>query len=283
MSGLTQPRGPLPSRVYWTRRVLVLLVVLALLWGVGRLLGGKATGESAGSASDTAAPVRAVPKAPTSPTGSLLSTTDPGPPTAAATPRRVRSSSGENTRPATPEGTCADSDVLVTPLVKEAHVGQPIEIVLLLSTVEAEACLWEVHPDSVVLRITQTGDPVWSSQHCPGLIPVEEVVPRRTKADRVVVPWDGTLSAPGCTAPAGWAYPGEYAVAAVARGAVTPVETEFTLEKAVPATVTASPTPTGKEKAARAGTQPAEEPATGPSGDPTGDPAEETTDDPGTR
>ena len=33
-------RGPLPPRVYWTRRLLVLVVALALVFGVARLLGG---------------------------------------------------------------------------------------------------------------------------------------------------------------------------------------------------------------------------------------------------
>jgi len=173
--------------------------------------------------------------------------------------------------------------VLVSPLVRDAHVGQPIEVILRLSTVEAEACLWEVRPDSVVLRITQTGDPVWSSQHCPTAIPVEAVVPRRTKADRVFISWDGTISEPGCTAAAGWAYPGEYAVAAVARGSVTPVETEFTLQKAVSSTVTASPTPTAEEPVTKPGTEAADEPTTVPSGEPIGDPNDGSTGQPATR
>src|SRR6188472_4219926 len=34
------PRGPLPARVYWVRRTLVLVVALALVFGIGKLLTG---------------------------------------------------------------------------------------------------------------------------------------------------------------------------------------------------------------------------------------------------
>ena len=34
------PRGPLPARVYWVRRTLVLIVALALVFGIGKLLTG---------------------------------------------------------------------------------------------------------------------------------------------------------------------------------------------------------------------------------------------------
>ena len=40
MSTVTRPRGPLPRRVYWVRRLLVLGIALALVFGIGRLLGG---------------------------------------------------------------------------------------------------------------------------------------------------------------------------------------------------------------------------------------------------
>ncbi len=45
MRSMARPRGPLPARVYWVRRVLVLGVALALVFGIARLLGG--TGDPA--------------------------------------------------------------------------------------------------------------------------------------------------------------------------------------------------------------------------------------------
>ena len=40
MSAVTRPRGPLPARVYWTRRILVPSVALLLVLGIGKALGG---------------------------------------------------------------------------------------------------------------------------------------------------------------------------------------------------------------------------------------------------
>src|SRR3712207_838388 len=40
MSGVTRPRGPLPARVYWVRRALVLGLAVVLVFAIGRLLQG---------------------------------------------------------------------------------------------------------------------------------------------------------------------------------------------------------------------------------------------------
>jgi hypothetical protein len=78
MTTVTRPRGPLPPRVYWTRRLLVVAVAFALVFGIARLLG------SDGSGGPTAQPVGA--DASTSaPTSSTVQT-----PRSAATPTAAR-------------------------------------------------------------------------------------------------------------------------------------------------------------------------------------------------
>lgn len=242
------------------RRVAVLILVLGLVWVIARFLPGSDRPEGA-----TATPVGADPGRPASAHPTADSTASPTA-SATASPTSSRTAStapppaeSEDGRKVQPEGVCADSDVVLTPRVRDAHVGRPIDVVLRVTTRKAEACRWEVRPDSVYLRITQGPDTVWSSQQCPIHIPVEPVVPRRTDPDRVVVAWDGRLYDPECTTTTGWALPGRYAVAAVARGSVLPVETPFRLQQAIRPTVTASPTPTAT-------------PTAGPNGSPTGTP-----------
>src|SRR5437764_9106183 len=44
MTGVARPRGPLPARVYWTRRLLLVAVAFALVFGLAHLLGGSTSG-----------------------------------------------------------------------------------------------------------------------------------------------------------------------------------------------------------------------------------------------
>jgi hypothetical protein len=55
---MSSPRGPLPARVYWVRRALVLVVALALVFGIGKLLtgfGGDPKATTAAAAPSTSA------------------------------------------------------------------------------------------------------------------------------------------------------------------------------------------------------------------------------------
>jgi hypothetical protein len=241
MTAVTRPRGPLPSRVYWFRRLLVLAVAVGLVVGIARLLGGG--GGEGGSAALVAAREGAGTPAATPSTGPGAGRTG-GP----AVERRERPRGGPS-KPAKrklpkPDGPCDGSDVLVNPVAEGAHVNQPIEIVLEVTTAESPACTWEVSPDTVFLSITSDGAAHWSSQECPASIPTEQVVARRVKPARVTVVWDGRESAPGCPATTGWMLAGEYVATAIARGSVDATSNPLVLADAVAPTITASPTPT---------------------------------------
>ena len=57
MPTTVRPRGPLPARVYWTRRIVVLGIPLLLVVVLARVLGGSSDAKDAGA--DTATRVGA--------------------------------------------------------------------------------------------------------------------------------------------------------------------------------------------------------------------------------
>jgi hypothetical protein len=234
MSAVTRPRGPLPRRVYWVRRLLVLGVAVALVVGIAWLLGGSGDGQGE-SATTVASSPSATPAA--------------SPSAEQRRPEKQRQrerAEPKKPRLPQPEGPCADSDVVVTPSITDAHVNQPIKVVLWLTTQESEACTWEVDPESVFLTIAGEDGTLWSSQQCPHVIPTEAVVPRREKADKVTLWWDGRESDARCTRFTPYVWFGSYTATAVARGSVDPVEVDFVLGESVRPTVTVTPTPTPK-------------------------------------
>ncbi len=221
---MTRPRGPLPARVYWFRRAMVLVVLLVLVLGVARLVGGDADGGASARAKgdgDAVTPVagdrREDPDAEASaPVEDARDESEPKP-------------DKKKKRLPRPDGPCADSNVRVTPVVEDAHLNEPVEIVLELRTAESEACTWEVNPESVFVTISSPERQLWSSQHCGAVIPTEVVVPRRTKPDRVTVLWNGKESDLGCSPATEWVLTGTYTVTAIARGSVVPDEADFVL------------------------------------------------------
>ena len=60
---------------------------------------------------------------------------------------------GKKGRLPQPEGACDPSDVLVTPSITDAHVAQPVRIVLEVTSLQSPACTFRVAPDTVVLRL----------------------------------------------------------------------------------------------------------------------------------
>jgi len=241
VTALTRPRGPLPSRVYWTRRLLLLIVALGLVFGISRLLQTGGPGEPGGV---SASPVGGSPTSTT--TSTTRSTASPSPSATTEKQRQKKKHQQKQKKKALPEpdGPCDDSDVVVTPRIRKAHVGDPVRVVLEVGTQESAACTWEVSPESVFVTIAEEATLLWSSQHCPAVLPTEAVVPRREKADKVVLTWDGRESDAECSAATDYVLPGTYRIAAVARGAADPQDVLFVLGGPTRETVTRTPTPT---------------------------------------
>ena len=217
------------------RRVFVALVaavVLAVVWGIIGVVRGLAGGDGDGTGGASPVVAERDPSATPSPTGAAER------PRSRAERKKAEKPEPEEERLARPSGPCAKGDVVVTPEVEEPYVGAP-RIVLLLTTVEADACTWEVSPDSVFLDISDDKGPLWSSQDCPAAIPTKEVVPRREKPARVVVAWNGKQSDPECSEATEWVRRGEYVASAIAGGSVTPVDVGFVMVKHPPVEVPA--------------------------------------------
>src|SRR4051794_24071499 len=117
-------RGPLPARVYWVRRLLVLGTAVLLVVGIARLLGG---GSDASSGGDEAAQVAAGTTASattsaTSPATTYATGSDGTLPSATPSTGRPGKRAPKSQEPvlAEPSGPCADEDVAVTPEVTKA-------------------------------------------------------------------------------------------------------------------------------------------------------------------
>jgi hypothetical protein len=230
-TALTRPRGPLPARVYWTRRLVLLLVVLALVLGVARLLGGGRDGGGSAAAGGAGGGEAARPVAGEQRETRSGSANAADRAATAEKPEKPEREKKPKKKPLPqPDGPCADSDVRVAPVVEEAYLDEPVEITLAVSTEESAACTWEVDPETVFVTISSPERQLWSSQHCPAVVPTEAVVPRRTKPHTVTLRWNGKESDPACSAATEWVLAGTYTVTAIARGSVVPAEAELVLQ-----------------------------------------------------
>jgi len=222
--------------------VLVLVVAFALVFGIGRLLGGgpEETGPSAQPASVS------------TPAGDAASATAtsaaPSPATTAAIPSGKAKDKKVREPLAMPTGPCPDNDVKVEPvLLKDAYAGSDVRLSMELTTFDSPACNWEVSPDSLVVKLTSGSDRIWTSQECPATVPTESVVLRDSQPVVVDVIWNGRRSDPDCSRTTSWAEPGYYHVTTAAMGS-EPEDKQFQLRPPAPVTITPSPTAEPKRK-----------------------------------
>ncbi|GAB3195441.1 hypothetical protein GCM10027062_02400 [Nocardioides hungaricus] len=243
-------RGPLPARVYWVRRLMVLGTAVLLVVAIGRLLGDGSDASS--GEGGTAAQVAAE----TTPSTTYSA---PAPPT----PKRTRTPDPTPTL-AVPVGECDGADIAVTPQVEDAVAGRDVRVVLQLRTLESPACTWDVGPDALTMDITSGSDAIWSSRQCPAAIPKEPVVVRQAVTSKVEVVWkEAKRSGEECTRLTDWAMPGWYHVTAAALGG-EPANVQFQLVKPTAATITRTAEPTQG---------PTQSPSKSPSGEPSQKPS----------
>ena len=241
MSSPLRPRGPLPARIYWTRRIVVVGVAVLLVAGLARLLGA---GSDASDGGDRARQVSA--PAATTPAASADEQQE------SRKPRRKKSEKPTRAPKPAPDGPCSPSDIVVTPQVRKAVGGSDIDIRLDLRTEEAEACTWQVSPDTMTLKITSGSDLIWTSSECPADLPTEVVVVRRDFRAGVVFSWDARRSDDDCPQHTEWALPGTYhVVAAALAGEPTEVRFELTRPTGAVITKTVTPKPGPEDKADR--------------------------------
>ncbi len=240
MSASVRPRGPLPARVYWTRRLVVLGVPLLLVVVLARVLGGSADGADGDVATQSSAP-----------TGTATPARLYGP-TAAPPPRKGKKSAPPKPVLAEPSGECEPADIVATPDVSRIPGGSAVDITVNLRTRLTEACTWEVTPRTFAVTITSGNDHIWSSQECPASIPTGDVVVRRAVDAPVAVTWHARRSDEECSRFTDWARPGFYHVKAAALGGeATDVQFELVAPSAPVVTRTAEPKPQKKKSKPR--------------------------------
>lgn len=224
-------RGPLSSSVYWRRRLVLLTVAVILVVAIAKLLdrGSDASSASPGPAAQGVAQV-------TTESTSLS-------PARQRTRHSPTPSMPTSTAPAEPTGSCQRSDVLVTPHVDEAVVGEPVTITLDVSTVSEPACYWRLSPHTAQVRISRGGSTVWSTVDCGMAVPRQQVVARQGDPASVTLSWAGHRSDTVCSSHDPWAGPGRYWVSAAALGA-EPATSSFVMLKTPPAP-SSTPTPSG--------------------------------------
>jgi hypothetical protein len=227
----TLTRGPLPARVYWVRRAMVLGFALLLVVGIARLLGNGSDGSS--GPDDTAAQVAAD----TTPSGT---DTTSGPPSISEATRRPGLHQSRTQTPlAEPTGPCSGEDIAVTPEVTGAVAGRDVKVVLQLRTLSSPACTWQVSPRNLAVKITSGPDDIWSSRDCPRSIPAREVTVRSAVTTKVAMIWKQAKRSDSedCARFTDWAMPGWYHVTAAALGG-EPSDVQFELTTPTAATVT---------------------------------------------
>ncbi|MDX6365679.1 MAG: hypothetical protein QOK30_755 [Nocardioidaceae bacterium] len=223
-----RPSGPLPSRVYWVRRLLVFGVVLLVVAVAWRLLSsnGAAT-QTSGSQPDAA--LSGVGGSATSSVASPPTATGTSSPPAAHHKPSHRLSqhrhgspalpAAKSSAPAAPTGTCDPSDIGIAVSAQDANVGQGTVATLALTTLDGAVCVLQITPSSMVLRITSGGAVVWTSDDCPNLLPARQIVVRPDPATSYRWRWDGRRSVQGCVSAGTVATRGHYALQAALVGA----------------------------------------------------------------
>lgn len=238
MSSLTQPRGPLPARVYWIRRGAVLLVALLLVFTFAKVLGGGSDGKSDAEGTATAASAEqksesapdraATPKA----TGASGASGEP------AGGRKGKKA--EKAPLARPDGPCDPADVVVEPVI--GTVGNDGDIDYKVAVTGAEpACTWTFSNETVALKIVSGSDLIWTSQQCRTL-PTRDIVVRSAVERRIALSWDGRRSDSTCSGTGKWALPGAYHVVVAAMGG-EPTDVQFRLTRPPTEVVTVTPKP----------------------------------------
>lgn len=236
MSGVARPRGPLPARVYWTRRLLVGALALLLVVGIARVLGGGSDAADIPAATTVAG-------SPTAGPASDAATQDATKKNKKRNAERDTKKQRKKNKPEPlpePTGPCLEGEVVVTASTDRPNAGMDVPITLLVTSKLSPACTFVVSPNNVVLKLTSGQDRIWTSQQCPRAIPTVTVVARQEVAGEVQVLWNGQRSDDDCSRQAGWALPGYYYAEAAALGS-EPTAVQFRLYAAVRPTITPKP------------------------------------------
>jgi hypothetical protein len=191
-----QPVGPEPASTYWTRRAVVALVVLVVLYSLVALLTSGGTDTVEQGAGDAA-------------------------PSPSATPQALPPETAEPTASASPSPSvdvpaCADADLAVSAEAERDSykLGATPTLILTIKNTSDTPCRRDVGQGAAELVVMSGRDRIWSSDDCsPGGEP-GPVVLAPQKSDVTRLTWSATRSRPGCEGPKTPIEPGTYVVSA---------------------------------------------------------------------
>ncbi len=205
MADVIEPSGPLPTEVYWRRRLLAVAVaVVAIAVVIGLIVWGSSSGDddaspaNAAASSQADAPASGELPAPSTP-GQAPTTAPPSSPSPTETPPQTSPAAGDSAVP------CSDqslSVVLYTDKPTYTKGDQPV-FTIVTTNGGLAACSRDVGKASqnVVVRSLDGTRTLWSAQDC---------APDKTVNDQTLAPgqqvtdtvtWSGTTSSPGCDRP----------------------------------------------------------------------------------
>ena len=192
-----QPVGPEPASTYWTRRAVLALVVLLVLYGLVALLtGGGGTDTVEQGAPESSASASATPQALPPETAE---------PTASASPS-----------PSVEVTACADADLAVSAEAERDSypIGATPTLILTVKNTSDAPCRRDIGQGAAELLVMSGRDRIWSSDDCaPGGEP-GPVVLAPQKSDVTRLTWSATRSQPGCEGPKSTIEAGTYVVSA---------------------------------------------------------------------
>lgn len=258
---MTVSQRRLPAEIYWRRRLLLVAVVIAIVWGVLQLT-GSGGGDDREEASPTPTATRTTPRAttPTVPEKTVDGLVDVAV-VGAATP-------------------CDPEKVRITPSVRPGQLTKGVvDIGLVVSSTQTTACTLKPGDAEAIAVISANGTPVWDSTVCKSSLLDAPVQLSPQWSTLATTQWSGRGSGSNCTSNAGWATPGTYSLQIGTLGG-EPGKTSFTLDqRPAPAKTTpppADPTvpPATPTVPAPAATTPVPGTPADPSSDPPVTPAE---------
>ncbi len=248
MPSLRNPVGPLPSSIYWRRRIVALVVLAAVVALIGWLLFGGGGAKKPLADTGKTSPAQSITPGPSGTGGGSSDGTVGGPsgsgkPSAGASAGASTGGSGGGTgspQPVTVTGggttggsgggngantagtmnlpvcQAADLELSLTSTEQSYGATQWPVFQLGISNTSGAACRTDLGAKSAVVVVSTSGNNhVWSSADCPALASSQwYAIPASGTALTADFEWGRTTSAPGCTPGAGGAAaaPGTYVV-----------------------------------------------------------------------
>lgn len=220
MSSVIRPSGPLPGRVYWTRRVLILVVFVVVLslawWLLGRVFGGGGgSAQAANGGTGTSASSSGTSGGSQGTSGSGT----PGPHAGKGHHHHAKhSGKHDGHSQIEPTGDCRPADVSMAISVHDAKAGKPVPVTLSFASTAAPVCRLAITPSALDLRITSGSNVIWSSDSCPDELLAQQLDVARHPAVAYHFTWNGHRSTESCTSPGKVDVPGKYDVEAALIG-----------------------------------------------------------------